>query len=225
MNSIDLEQGSELWLAVRRGLITASRVSDLVATNKNGSESAARKNYRAELIVEILTGQTPDKFVTREMQWGIDQEPFARAAYELERDVMVETCGFVLHPSVARFGCSPDGLVGEDGMVQIKCPATATHLAWLQAGAVPLEHAAQMVAELACTGRKWNDFVSFDPRLPAGLQLFICRMERDEQLIALCEMKVAEFNLEIRDVISDLPGGPQLVLESLDQVNRDEMVF
>ena len=228
------EQGSETWKAGRRGIITASRAADIVAFKKQTKkqaelgvleETAERRNYRTELIVEILTGQTPDRYITREMEWGAEQEPFARAAYEMERDILVETRGLVLHPTVPRFACSPDGLVGDDGLVQLKCPNTSTHLALIQAGAVPLEHAPQMIAELACTGRQWNDFVSYDPRLPEGLRLFICRLERDEQLIELLEAKVAEFNQEIRDVISDLPGGPQLVVESLDRSDPEELQF
>ena len=110
------------------------------------------------------------------MQWGLDQEPFARAAYELHAGVLVETCGFVLHPQIARFGASPDGLVGDDQpLIQIKCPTTKTHLEWMMAKTIPLEHIPQMLAELSCTGREWADFVSFDPRLPEHLQLFVLR--------------------------------------------------
>ena len=109
-----LEQGSEPWIQARVGLVTASRCYDVIAMTKKG-ESAARRNSRSELICEILTGQPYPQYVSHEMQWGIDQEPFARAAYEMQRDILVETCGFVLHPNLARFGASPDGLVGDDG--------------------------------------------------------------------------------------------------------------
>lgn len=125
---IDCQHGSEVWLAARRGLVTASRCADVIAVlKKRGAggelqEKSERRNYRNELVVEILTGLTPERYVSREMEWGIEQEQFARAAYELEKDVMVETTGFVLHPEVAKFGASPDGLVGADGMIQIKCP-------------------------------------------------------------------------------------------------------
>src|SRR5579864_7292383 len=129
----ELEQGSQRWREARCGLVTASRCADVVASVKKG-EAAPRRNYRTELVIEILTGQPAEQYVTREMQWGADQEQFARAAYELERDVLVETCGFVIHPDISRFGCSPDGLVGEDGLIQIKCPTTATHLSWILAG-------------------------------------------------------------------------------------------
>jgi hypothetical protein len=219
-----LEQGSELWVAARCGLVTASRCADVVAMTKKG-ESAARRNYRSELIVEILTGQPYPRYVSQEMQWGIDQEPFARAAYELERDVLVETCGFVLHPDLARFGASPDGLVGDDGLIQIKCPNTTTHLGWMLAGTIPVEHAPQMLAEMSCTGRAWCDFVSFDPRLPSHLQLFIRRYDHDEQMISTLEAEVVHFNAEIEDVLRALPQGPQPVLCILDQVDPEEMEF
>lgn len=189
-------------------------------------EKAERRHYREELIVEILTGITADQYVTREMQWGIDQEIFARAAYEMAREVMVGTAGFFLHPNIARFGASPDGLVGEDGLVQIKCPTTATHLNWILDGRLPDEHVPQMLAELSCTGRKWNDFVSFDPRLPKHLQLFIRRFHREEPLIALLEAEVEHFNSEIQDIIDQLPQAPagQPIANILDYLPIDELI-
>jgi hypothetical protein len=227
---IDCEQGSPVWLAARRGLVTASRCADVLAMLKKGGEKAERRNYRADLIVEILTGMTTEHYITREMEWGVAQEPFARAAYELECDVMVETTGFVLHPDVARFGASPDGLVGEEGMIQIKCPNTATHLGWMLEGSVPLEHAPQMLAEMACTGRQWSDFVSFDPRLPKHLQLFVRRFERDDTLVAQLEAEVIRFNGEIEDLLAKLPQAPesgagQPIVNILDYMPHDEMIL
>ncbi len=216
-----LEQGSPEWKQARVGLVTASRSGELISTTKRG-ESAARRNYRTELVCEILTGQPYPRYVSAEMQWGSEQEPFARAAYELDRDVLVEQCGFVLHPEISRFGCSPDGLVGSDGLLQIKCPNTSTHLTWMMGQAVPVEHKAQMLAEMACTGRAWCDFVSYDPRLPAHLQLFIQRFDRDEQAVANLEAAVVHFNSEIANYMSQLPGGPQLVVETLDKAAVDE---
>jgi hypothetical protein len=225
----DCEHGSPEWHSARCGLVTASRCADVIATIKKGKEEGApRRNYRAELVVALLTGQTPPTpFVTREMQWGIDQEPFARAAYEMDRNLMIEPMGFVFHPTIPRFGASPDGLIGNDGLLQIKCPTTATHLAWLMAGIVPIEHAPQMLAEMACTGRQWNDFVSFDPRLPKHLQLFIRRFHRDDALIAQLEAEVIRFNAEIDDVIDQLPQPPsgQPVVNILDYMPKDEMVL
>jgi hypothetical protein len=225
----NLEQGSELWLQARVGLVTASRAADVIACYKSGpkkgQETAARRDYRCELICEILTGQPYPQYVSHEMQWGRDQETFARAAYELQLDVLVETCGFVLHPRVARFGASPDGLVGDDGLIQIKCPNTSTHLGWMLAGVVPVEHAPQMLAEMSCTGRAWCDFVSFDPRLPEHLQLFVRRFARDEQFIATLEAEVVHFNAEIEDVLRVLPQAPQPIATLLEMPCPDEVQF
>ncbi len=224
-NFLDCEQGSEEWAQARCGIPTASRCGDIVAMTKKGEEKAERRNYRTELVIEILTGVPYPRYKTLEMQWGINQEPFARAAYELDRNVLVETCGFVLHPDIARFGASPDGLVGEDGLIQIKCPNTSTHLAWMLAGTVPVEHCFQMLAEMACTGRKWCDFVSFDPRLPEHLQLFVRRFPRNDELIAQLEAEVIHFNDEIESVLAALPQQQQAVVLSMDQVAEDEVEF
>jgi len=227
----DCEQGSELWLQARCGIVTASRCGDVIATTKKG-ESADRRNYRSELIVEILTGEPYPQSAAfaRQVQWGKEQEPFARAAYEMQRDVLVETCGFVLHPDIARFGASPDGLVqgmnGEDdGMIQIKCPNTSTHLTWMLAGTIPVEHCPQMMAEMSCTGRAWCDFVSYDPRLPAHLQLFVRRFERNDSLIAQLETEVVHFNAEIQGVLSALPQQPQGIVLAMELNDPDELQF
>lgn len=220
----NLEQGSELWLEARCGIPTASRCGDMIAMTKKG-ESADRRNYRTELIVEILTGLPYPRRVTLEMQWGIEQEPFARAAYEMQRDVLVETCGFVLHPGITRFGASPDGLVGDDGVIQIKCPNTSTHLSWMLAGVVPVEHCPQMLAEMACTGRAWCDFVSFDPRLPAHLQLFVRRFARDENLIATLETEVVHFNAEIDGVLAALPQQSHGIVLAMEATDPEELQF
>lgn len=224
---VRLEQGSPEWKQARCGLVTASRCADVVAMTKKGEEKAERAHYRAELICEILTGVPYPRHVTREMQWGIDQEPDARVAYELECSVLVETCGFVVHPDIDRFGCSPDGFVGEDGMVQFKCPTTSTHLGWILGGKIPIEHGPQMLAELSCNPtRHWCDFVSYDPRMPEHLQLFVRRMERNcvEQFLEMLERNVAQFNSEIADVMMQLPGKPQLVVAAMNQM-PDELEF
>lgn len=220
-----LEQGSELWKQQRVGLVTASRCGDVIARLKRGDEAAARAAYRSELIVEMLTGKPYRHYVSEEMQWGIDQEPYARAAYELSCDAMVETCGFILHPDIARFGASPDGLVDEDGLIQIKCPNTTTHLNWMLGGVVPLEHCPQMLAEMSCTGRQWCDFVSFDPRLPQHLQLFVRRFTRDDRLIAILETEVVNFNSQIEGVLGALPQKSQPIADVLDWPNAEEIQF
>jgi putative phage-type endonuclease len=222
--AIDCEQGTDVWFAARCGLITASRASDVVACTKKG-EGAGRRDYRHELIYEILTGKPYPQHVSKEMQWGINQEPFARAAYEMQRGVLVETCGFILHSEIARFGASPDGLVGDDGLIQIKCPNTTTHLRWILSGEIPVDHMPQMLAELSCTGRDWCDFVSFDPRLPSHLQLFIRRFARDQQFITMLELEVLKLNGEIEDQLAALPQKPQGIVLAMDHFDPEEMVF
>lgn len=221
---IDCEQGTREWFDMRSGLVTASRCGDATATTKKG-EAAARRDYRAELISEILTGRPYPRHVTREMRWGLEQEPFARAAYEMQRGILVETPGFVLHPTIPRFGASSDGFVRSDGLIQIKCPTTTTHLSYWLAGTIPTEHCPQMLAEMSCTGREWCDFVSFDPRMPAHLQLFVRRFERDEKLIATLEKEVMHFNAEIDGVLAALPQKPQGIVLAIDAPTPDELIF
>lgn len=220
-------QGSPEWQQLRCGKTTASRAADVIAMTKKG-EGAARRDYRTEILVERLTNLPYPQFVTREMQWGIDQEAFARVAYEVRNGIEVETVGFVEHPSILNFGCSPDGLVGNDGLIQIKCPTTATHLNWTLAGIVPVEHIPQLLAELACTGRAWVDFVSFDPRLPDHLQLFIRRFERTEKienLIGTLEREVEHFNLEVDQVLGLLPGQPAAKLLEMPKLDEPPLTL
>lgn len=207
---VAIEQRSPEWRAIRAGKTTSSRVNDVLATIKKG-EAAVRKNYRAQLVVETLTGQPVEEYVSKEMQWGIDTEPFGCAAYEVAQDVSVEKIGFAIHPFIPRFGASPDGLVGADGMVEIKCPNTATHIEYLLGGVVPAEYQPQMLAQMACTGRAWSDFVSYDPRLPEHLQLFICRLHRDEARIAEIEGQVVKFLAEVDDVLVQLGAAENVV--------------
>jgi YqaJ-like viral recombinase domain len=189
-------------------------------------EGAGRRDYRTELICERLTGVPYPQYISQEMQWGIAQEPFARAAYEIDRDVLVETAGFIVHPRIAKFGASPDGLVGDRGMLQIKCPTTRTHLEWMLGGVIPVEHMPQMLGELSCNPeREWCDFVSFDPRLPSHLQLFIRRFARNEKLIAGLETEVVHFNYEIEEVLASLPQAQQAVVLAMDHADPEEMQF
>lgn len=199
----DIIQGSEEWHALRCGRVTASRVADVVAKTKSGW-GASRANYAAELIAERLTGEPAERFTNAAMQWGTDHEPDARAAYEFFRDAAVVEIGFVDHPSIAMTGASPDGLVGDDGLVEIKCPNTATHLDTLLSQTVPAKYVTQMLWQMACTGRKWCDFVSFDPRLPESMSMFVKRVERDDKRIAELETEVAAFLEEISAKIEQL---------------------
>lgn len=196
MNQIT--QGSSDWIAARLGLVTASRVSDVVAKTKSGY-SASRANYMAQLVAERLTGEPTEGFTSPAMQWGTEHEPLARAAYEFFADRTVTTAGFIPHPTIAMSGASPDGLVDEDGLIEIKCPNTATHIETLLEGAVPSRYANQMQWQLACTGRQWCDFVSYDPRLPQELSLYVRRVPRDDQRISDLESEVAAFVRELND--------------------------
>jgi putative phage-type endonuclease len=191
-----MEQDTTQWLNDRIGKITASRIKDMVAQTKTGP-SASRKNLAAQLMLERVTGQREECYVNAAMVWGTETEPLARLAYSLHTGQDVEEVGFIDHPTIARSGASPDGLVSLDGMVEIKCGNTATHIGWAIAGVIPPEHALQMQWQMACTGREWNDFVSFDPRMPDGQQLFIRRLHRDDELISNLEQEVVKFDAEI----------------------------
>ena len=198
-----MEQGSPEWFEVRLGKATASRVSDIVARTKSGW-CAGRENYEAELIAERLTGETADGFRSPAMQRGNDLEGQARAAYEFMTDREVAEVGFVEHPNIPMSGASPDGLVNHEGLVEIKCPNTATHLKTLLGGSIPKKYKDQMQWQIACSGRAWCDFVSFDPRLPAKHQLHVTRVERDAELIAELEDQVRIFLGEIDIKIAKL---------------------
>lgn len=193
MKIIDFPQGSAEWLASRAGKVTASRIPDVLAKIAKG-EAAARRDYRAQIVAEILTGKPQESgFLNDEMRWGTEQEPFARAAYEVFSDTLVDQVGLVLHPEIDRSGASPDGLAGRSGLLEIKCPKTATHLQYMVDGSAPSKYLPQMDWQMACTGRDWCDFVSFDPRLPADLQLFVVRHPRNDDRIKAMEAEVRKF--------------------------------
>jgi putative phage-type endonuclease len=196
-----IEQGTEEWFAQRLGKVTASRIKDLMAKTKTGY-STSRKNYAAQLMLERVTGQREASFSNAAMQWGTEQEPLARLVYSLHTGHEVEEVSFIDHPFILRSGASPDGLVGIDGMVEIKCPNTATHIEWAIAGKVPPEHVLQMQWQMDCAGRKWCDFVSYDPRMPEGQQLFIRRLEYDAELVEDIRANVVFFDAEVDAMVS-----------------------
>ena len=196
-------QGSPEWFAERAGKVTASRISDVMAKTKTGP-AASRKNYAAELALERITGQKSQGYVSAPMLWGIENEPFARASYEIQTGLTVEEVGFIDHRFVKRTGASPDGLVGMLGMVEIKCRNTATHVEWAVAGKVPPEHVLQMQWQMACADRAWNDFVSYDSRMPEGQQLFIRRLWRDDKAIAEIVEAVILFDHEVEEITKSL---------------------
>jgi putative phage-type endonuclease len=199
----DIIQGSDAWKQLRLGKVTASRVADVVAKTKSGP-SASRANYMAQLIAERLTGVVAESYTNAAMEHGTATEPEARAAYEFYEGVSVQQVAFVTHPSIADAGCSPDGLVGDQGLVEIKAPNTATHLETLRGQAVPAKYETQMQFQMACTGRAWCDFVSYDPRLPEHLRLFVVRVHRNEKRIAELEAEVSAFLGEVAATIADL---------------------
>lgn len=198
-----MDQRSEEWFAARLGKVTASRVADVIAKTKTGY-SASRENYMAQLVVERLTNTQAESFTNAAMQWGTDQEPFARAAYEVQQNVLVDETGLVDHPTIEMAGASPDGLVGEDGLVEIKCPNTATHIDTLLTQTVPAKYITQMQFQMACTGRQWCDFVSFDPRMPQKAQIFIKRVPRDDAFIKEIEFEIKKFLAEVSAKVDQL---------------------
>lgn len=197
------DQRSDDWYAARAGKATASRFKDAMATLKNGQPAQAAKDYLTELVVERLTGQPVTKFTTAAMQWGTEQEAAARAAYEQRTGIEVEETGFVAH-DVLMAGCSPDGLVDWDGLIEIKCPwNTGVHIETLLSG-MPADHMAQIQGQMWITGRQWCDFVSYDPRMPEPLQLYVQRIPRDPAFIADLERQVTSFLAEVGSKVEAL---------------------
>jgi putative phage-type endonuclease len=198
-----IEQGSPEWFAQRLGKVTASRVADVIAKTKTGY-STSRDNYMAQLVCERMTGTVAESFTNSAMQWGTETEPLARAAYEAHADVLVDEVAMITHPTIEAAGASPDGLVGDDGLLEIKCPNTATHIDTLLTQTVPGKYITQMQWQMACTGRQWTDFASFDPRLPTELQLFVKRVPRDDAYIQMLEKEVVQFLTELDGKIKKL---------------------
>lgn len=198
-----MEQRSDEWFAERLGKVTASRVADVVAKTKTGY-GASRANYMAELVVERLTGQRGTAFTNSAMQWGTEQEPHARAAYEAHTGYLVTETGFVPHPTIAMSGASPDGLIDDDGLIEIKCPNTATHIETLLSRAIPAKYVTQMQWQMACTGREWCDFVSYDPRMPEHMRLWVDTVAFNPAVISELETEVKKFLEELDAQIAAL---------------------
>lgn len=224
----NVEQGSLAWIAERLGKITASRIDDVLAKPRKGNgTSSTRDNYKAQLALERITGKMREEFQTRWMERGIEMEPLARVAYEDLRGVEVDAVGFIPHPSIANAGCSPDGFIGNEGQIQIKCPNAATHFKWLQSGGLPAEHRKQMAFELACTGRQWSDFVSYHPEMPDHLKVFVSRFNREAVYIAEIEQEVMRFDAEIQEMIRHLPSGKsqeELLQASIEAAPRKSKI-
>lgn len=198
-----IEQGSPEWHAMRCGKVTASRIADMLAKTKTGW-GASRANYKAQLVAERLTGIVAEGYTNAAMEWGKEKEAEARAAYGFYTNEPVELVSFVNHPVMPMAGASPDALVGAGGLVEIKCPNTSTHIETLLGGSVPGKYEFQMQWQMACTDRGWCDFVSYDPRMPEDMRLFVKRLERDEEAIAMIERETRAFLAEIDETVSQL---------------------
>lgn len=227
LNIIECIQGSPEWLEARCGMLGASRIADAIRKAKREStgELQTRANLKMELAVERVTGKLIDHYVSDWMERGLELEPLARAAYELRIGTDTEQVGFVLHPdrdALRWAGCSPDGLIGKDGMVQFKCPKNTTHAEYLIGECVPTEYRPQMLWEMACCpGRAWSDFVSYCPDFKPPLDLFICRLERDNARIAEMEAEAKKFLEEVEALVTRLRHGLEGALESsIDRVRN-----
>ena len=198
-----MDQRTEEWFAARLGKVTASKVADVMAKTKTGY-AASRETYITQLVLERITNTKAEGFTSQAMQWGIDQEPFARAALELHQGYLVQETGFVPHPTIEMAGASPDGLINEDGICEIKCPESKGMVETLLTQKVPQKYYAQMQFQLACTGRKWADYCVFDPRMPEKAQLFVARIDRDDRYIAEIEAEIVKFLAEVDSQVKQL---------------------
>lgn len=198
-----IQQGTPEWHAQRLGKATASKIADIVTRTKTGW-GAGRANYRAQLIAERLTGRPAETFTNAAMQWGVETEAEARIAYEAYALCGVEQVSFIDHPRIAMSGASPDGLIGDVGLIEIKCPNTATHIDTLRGAPIADKYVKQMLWQMACTGRGWCDFASYDPRLPESMRLHVTRLHRDDTAIAELEQQVADFLKEVDAAVTDL---------------------
>ena len=196
-------QGSPEWFEQRLGRATASRIADIIAKTKSGY-STSRENYCVELALERITGARQESFASDAMRWGTETEPLARAAYEAKTGFIVDEVAMVQHPRIEMSGASPDGCIDLDGLIEIKCPNSATHVKTMLSGKPDGKYITQMTWQMACTGRKWCDFVSFDPRFPLHLQLFVTRIQRDDAAIAAMEMEVISFLDDVDQMVKQL---------------------
>jgi putative phage-type endonuclease len=201
----EIIQGSDEWFKARMGKVTASRVADILAKTKTGY-STSRGNYLMELALQRITGTIDKGFTNDAMAWGTATEPQARMAYETHTGVFVDEIGFVDHPKIEWFGASPDGLVGETGLVEIKCPNSNTHWQTVKTKKIPEKYVLQMFTQISCTGRDWCDFVSFDPRMPERSRLFIARLFREDEKILELENAVVEFLAEVDAEVKLIKG-------------------
>jgi len=191
------------WYAERLGKATSSRAADILAKIKVG-EAKTRQRYRSQLVVERLTQQPVPSYQNAAMLHGIETEAEARMSFESERGVLVQEVGFCVHPNFPMVGASPDGTIEDNGLLELKCPESMTHLDWMERGEMPTEHIPQVQFQMWVTGRKWVDFVSYDPRFPSGLQLFVVRVLRDDAYITELEKEVRVFLASVDSMVERL---------------------
>lgn len=203
---INIEQGSDEWKMARLGHVTASNMADVMSKGKGSGEAIGRYKYKVRLVAERLTQTAAESFSNAAMEWGVEQEQFACIEYESATNQFVDKTGFWLHPEIKFLGVSPDRLVGAEGLIEVKCPNTTTHLGYLFEGKIPTDYFKQIQCQLWVTGRQWCDFVSYDPRLPKRNQLLIVRTERDESLIKEMEAETLKFLDEVESLIIKLQG-------------------
>ena len=204
-----IAQGTDEWFQQRLGKVTASRISDVIAKTKTGV-STSRQNYLIQLVSERLTGKKADSYTNQAMQDGVEREPMARKLYQSKTNSIVTEVGFFDHPIIKNSGASPDGAVNAEkegkylGLIEIKCPIETTHTNTLMSKSVPSKYIPQMQWQLACTGAKWVDFVSYNPNFPEELQLFVARVDRDDAYISELEAEVIKFLDEVDATIIKL---------------------
>ena len=202
-NAIHIEQGTDEWKRARLGYVSASNLDAVMAKGKSG-EATTRKNYKIRLVAERLTGDIGDSYSNAAMEWGVQTESQAAMAYEVAKETLLDKTGFWKHKQIQWLGCSPDRLVGNDGLVEIKCPNTTTHIDYWLAKKVPSEYVKQVQGQLWVMEREWCDFVSFDPRLPEKNRLLIVRAYRDEEFIKQMQQEVDQFLNEVEALIIKL---------------------
>jgi len=199
-----IEQGTPEWHAMRCGKVTASRVADVMRSGRGGAPSASRARYMGELVAERLTGVPYESFKSAEMQRGNEVEAEAVSAYAFICGAQCDRIAFVDHPTIEMAGASPDALIGDNGLAEFKCPASHTHIETLLSDKIDGDYVRQMQWQMACTGRQWCDFVSYDPRLPTDMALYVRRLQRDDAAIAAMEMAVSQFLFETSLMVADL---------------------
>lgn len=204
MKIVDCIQGSPEWHAARCGRVTASRVADIMRKIKSGGVSASRNTYMGELVAERLSGMVSDGFKSKAMEWGSETEDQGRDFYSFMKNVDPVKVGLVIHPTIEMAAASPDSLIGDDGLLELKCPNSATHIASLKGAPINPDYMTQMQWQMACTGRQWCDHVSFDPRMPADMQLLVRRVPRDGVRIVELEREVVRFLSEVDESIAEL---------------------